>query len=330
MIARLRAALGAIRLHESATAESLAAGRILVLAIWIVFLAQDPVFSLLHLPIELFQPYGVFRLAPDGVWAALLTPAGLWSLKGGAIALAAWALLGLRGARGAALALVAVGLLYLEVKKGFGGHWDHRELTLVYVTGVLALTPAWDALALRRGPAPARRAGAHRAGLLAVSLVVVIQYLFIGIARLAIGAPGVFLGGTLQNWIENRNLRPNPYGFDLGTLFLDPVWAVPLDLLFLGGTLLEVGAVLVLFLRPGWLKLALVVGFLVFHLSIFVLMNVSFAENMVLVLLFFDLAAPLRAIRRARAIERPADPVRPEPEPAGRRGALAAWFAGPS
>ena len=71
-----------------------------------------------------------------------------------------------------------------------------------------------------------------------------------------------------------------------------------MDLLFLGGTLLELAAFIVLFLRPGWLKITFAVGFAVFHASIFLLMNVAFLENIVLILLFFDLAAPWRRIRR--------------------------------
>lgn len=287
-----------VRLHESATAESLALARILIFATWIVYVLVDPIQRLALLPTELFHPFGVFRWLPSDFWAALLTPAGLLGLTLVSLALFVWAGVGLPAARWAAAAAVVCALVYLQAKKGFGGHFDHRELTLVYVTAALLLTPAWDAFAVRRPAARPRRHDVYRASLILLSLVVILQYVFIGAARMFIGGPGVFMGGTLQNWIENRNLRPNPFGFDIGTAFLDPIWAVPLDLLFLGGTLLEIAAIIVLFLPAGWFKVVFVVGFAVFHMSIFLLMNVAFPENIVLLLLFFDLAWPLRRMRR--------------------------------
>ena len=55
-----------------------------------------------------------------------------------------------------------------------------------------------------------------------------------------------------------------------------------------------------LFLPRTWLwaKVLLVIGFVVFHGSIFVLMNVPFPEDVALLLLFFNLAAPLVWLRR--------------------------------
>ncbi len=287
-----------VRLHEGATAESLGLARILIFAIWAVYVLVDPIQRLALIPSELFHPFGVFQWLPTEFWTALLTPAGLLGLTLVCLALFVWAGIGLPAARWAAGAAVVCALVYLQVKKGFGGHFDHRELTLVYVTAALLLTPAWDAFAVRRPAARPRRQDVYRASLILLSLVVILQYVFIGAARMFIGGPGVFMGGTLQNWIENRNLRPNPFGFDIGTAFLDPVWAVPLDLLFLGGTILEIAAIIVLFLPPGWFKILFVVGFAVFHMSIFLLMNVAFPENIVLLLLFFDLAWPLRRMRR--------------------------------
>ncbi|MEU1972496.1 hypothetical protein ABZ477_12610 [Microbacterium sp. NPDC019599] len=287
-----------VRLHENVTAESLGLARILVFAIWIGYVLVDPVQRLTLLPTELFHSYGVFRLLPDEFWAAVLTPAGLLGLTTVCLVLFVWAGLGFRGARAVTAAAVIAALVYLQVKKGFGGHFDHRELTLVYVTAALLLTPAWDAFAVSRSRrAGARRPDVYRSSLIVLSFVVILQYVFIGTARLFIGGPGVFMNGTLQNWVENRNLRPNPFGFDLGTYFLDPFWAIPLDLLFLGGTILEITAILLLFLPPGWLKVLFLVGFTAFHSSIFLLMNVAFPENIVLLLLFFDLAWPLRRMR---------------------------------
>ncbi|GAA1985000.1 hypothetical protein [Microbacterium pumilum] len=304
-----------VRLHQRVTAESLGLARILIFGIWIYYVLVDPIQRLALLPIELFHPFGVFRALPDWFWSAVVTPTGLLGLTLVCLVLFVWAGLGLRGARFVTALAVIAALTYLQVKKGFGGHFDHRELTLLYVTAALLLTPAWDAFAVSRARrAGTRRPDVYRSSLLVLCFVVILQYLFIGTARLFIGGPGVFLGGTLQNWVENRNLRPNPFGFDLGTYFLGSFWAVPLDLLFLGGTILEITAIVLLFLPPGWIKLLFVVGFAVFHTSIFLLMNVAFPENVVLLLLFFDLAAPLRRMRSGHqaggsAVFDPANPA---------------------
>ena len=313
-----------IRLHEGVTARSLALARVVVFAIWIVFVVQDPLHDLVFLPFELFHTYGVFEFVPDSFWQAILTPAGLLGLKAVAILVFGWALLGFRGARWMTAFAVVVGMVYLQVRKGFGGHWDHRELTLVYVTAALVLTPAWDAFAAHRTNG-VRRDDIYRASLLVLSFVVIVQYVFIGAARTFIGAPGVFLDGTLQNWVENRNLRPNPFGFDIGTYFLDPFWAVPLDLLFLGGTILELASIVLLFLRPGWIKVGFVIGFAVFHMAIFLMMNVAFPENIALLVLFFDLDAPLRRMRAGRSGAGAAtfDPGNPRAELLARAGRAA-------
>lgn len=290
-----------VRLHETASALSLALARVLVFVVWTVYVLVDPIERLALLPIELFHPHGVFVLVPDAFWVGLVTPAGLVGLKALLIVMFAWAAIGFKGARLVTGLAAIVLLTYLQVKKGFGGHWDHREMSLLYVTALLTITPAWDALAVHRSRGAAdRRRGAYRAALLVACFIIIVQYVFIGAARLFIGGPGVFLGGTLQRWVENRNLRPNPFGFELGTLFLDPFWAPLLDLAFFGSTVLEIAVIGMLFLsaRLWWVKLVFILAFLSFHGAIFLLMNVAFPEDAALLLLFLDLAAPFRAMRR--------------------------------
>lgn len=290
-----------VRLLETATAESLALARILVLVVWLIYVIFDPIGRLALLPIELFHAHGLFGLFPSSFWEATITPTGLLGYKTLFVAVVLWAMIGFKGARAALGAVVVLALIYLQIKKGFGGHWDHREMPLLYVTALILICPAWDAFSYTRSRgASGRREGVYRAALLVATFIVIVQYVFIGAARLFIGGPGVFTNGTLQTWIENRNLRPNPFGVELGALFLDPIWSIPLDLLFLGGTLLEIAILALLFLKPRWLwlKVLFIIAFVAFHTSIFLLMNVAFPEDVALLLLFFDLAVPLRVMRR--------------------------------
>ncbi len=289
-----------IRLHEGSNAESLALARILIFTIWLVYVVSDPIE--LFFPSELFHAYGIFSWLPSELWGWIMTPLGLLILKIVLIILGIWGLLGLPGSKWVtALFLVAV-LIYLQLKKGFGGHWDHRELTLVYVTALLGITPAWDSFAVYRRNFKNPRVEVYRASLIILSLIVVLQYFFIGVARLFIGGPGVFLNGTLQKWIEHRNLRQNQLGWDFSSLLQGPVWGGVLDFFFLAGTLLEIAAVLLLFFRPGAIKYFILLGFAGFHASIFILMGVPFPENIALLLLFLDLGRVRGFIRKFHGV----------------------------
>ena len=127
-----RLGLDNVPLHATATAESLALARILMLAIWIVYVVQDPVQSLTFLPQELFHAFGVFQLVPGTAWAALLTPTGLFALKSVLIGLFAWAMFGFRGARVAAavaLADVSVTSALPELAARLGPARDSVQLT---------------------------------------------------------------------------------------------------------------------------------------------------------------------------------------------------------
>jgi hypothetical protein len=260
--------IATIRLHESSNAESLALARILIFTIWLIYIVPDPIESIVYFSPELFNTYGVYAWLPSELWGWIITPLGLLTLKTILIGLGVWGLLGLPGSKWVTALFVVAVLTYLQLKKGFGGHWDHRELTLVYVTALLGITPAWDSFAVYRRNFKKPPVEIYRASLIVLSLIVVLQYFFIGAARLFIGGPGVFLNGTLQKWIEHRNLRPNQLGWDFSSLLQGPIWGGVLDSFFLAGTLLELAAVLLLFFRPGPIKYFILLGFAGFHASI--------------------------------------------------------------
>ena len=56
-----------VRLHENATRESLALARIVLFLIAIVYVLVYPLHKLAYLPIELFHPFGIFRLLPESI-----------------------------------------------------------------------------------------------------------------------------------------------------------------------------------------------------------------------------------------------------------------------
>jgi hypothetical protein len=174
-------------------------------------------------------------------------------------------------------------VIYLGLLKGFGGHVNHRELVLLYMTVALSLLPCYDALSLnpdrnRRS----RQPGVYSAAMICLCLILLFQYAAVGAARLFVGTPQVFELDTMRGWILSRNLRPNPYEFDLGIYVLQLpllLWsALPIS------TILELLAPVVIWSGPR-VRLALLFALAAFHGSILLLMNIPFFENILLLLL---------------------------------------------
>lgn len=276
-----------IRLHPHATAETLAVARILIACLWIARLVPDPIHRLGHLPGEIWFARGVLGLLPEFLMAGLLDPAVLWGLRLVAIALAGIVALGVRPHRLSLAALTAVLIVYLGIGRGFGGHVNHRELVLLYVTALLVFLPCFDALAIQ-----ARRwregTGVYRASMIGICVVIATSYLFVGAARMAIGFPDVYDPDVMRAWLVSRSLRPNPLGLELGAAFLDlPLSRYAIPLMLPASTVMELMTPLLLGLRkrPRAVLLGALAGM---HVAIALLMNIVFIENVLLLALFVN------------------------------------------
>jgi hypothetical protein len=281
------ARLSGVELHRGATAATLGAARAYVMAIWILHVLERDFRSLAYLSPELFHAHGMMALLPKSALAALLDPSRLLALEIGLLALLAAALLGM-GGRLVLGACAAALTLCVGFAKGFGGHVNHRELALLYVTYALVVLPCWDALALTRSREPARDARVYRAAMLALSSIFVANYLFVGLARVCMGFPGTFDPAVMHGWMLDRAVRPNPLGSTLALEVLARPWARALVSPMLPlSTLLELAAPLVFWLRPRprYLLLLALAGF---HAGILALMNIAFIENVLLLGLLVD------------------------------------------
>lgn len=282
-----------IRLHPHATAETLAAARVLVACLWIARLVPDPIHLLGHLPAELWFARGVLGLLPESLMAGLLEPGALWGLRLSAITLAAIVALGTRPHRLSLVALTAVLVVYLGIGRGFGAHVNHRELVLLYVTALLVFLPCFDALAVQ-GRRQREGDETYRASMIAICIVIATSYLFVGAARLAIGFPDVSDPDVMQGWLVSRSLRPNPFGLELGAAFLDlPLSRYAVTLMLPASTVMELMAPLMLGLRerPRVVLLCALAGM---HVAIALLMNIVFIENVLLLVLFVNYTPWLR------------------------------------
>lgn len=275
-----------IRIHLDATAETLAAARILIAVLWLARLVPDPIRRLGHLPSEIWFARGVLEFVPEALMGALLEPAGLSVVRFVAIGLAVLVGLGVRPHRLSLAGLTLVLVVYLGIGRGFGAHVNHRELVLLYVTAMLVFLPCFDALALQAGPRTRGGNEVYRASMIALCLVIVTSYLYVGVARLAIGFPAVYDPDVMRGWLVSRSLRPNPLGLEFGAAFLDlPISRYLVPLMLPVSTVLELASPLALCLRERP-RIGLLVTLAGMHVGIVLLMNIVFIENVVLLALF--------------------------------------------
>lgn len=292
-------AVSEIRIHPHASAETLAVARIIVCLVWLSRLLRDPIHLLGYLPADLWHAYGALRLLPEELVKVLIDPVSLSVLQAVAIGLAVLVLLGPRLHRVTLAAFVAVLIVYLGVSRGFGGHVNHRELVLLYVTALLLFLPAFDAFALRASPRQ-RDPAVYRSSMIAICLLIGISYLLIGLARATMGFPVVFDPDVMRGWLVGRSLRPNPLGLELGAAFLDgrlSTYLIPLMLP--ASTLMEILAPAALWLRQRY-RVGLLAGLASMHIAIALLMNIVFIENVLLLALFVNYTPWIERIRRLR------------------------------
>lgn len=277
-----------VRIHREATAVTLAGARILVGLIWLVRLIGDPISRLGYLPAELWYPQGIMLLLPRSLIEWFAHPTRLTVLRLLAILGAVLLIVGLRGRRFHLGALVLLLVVYFGIAKGFGGHVNHREMVLLYVTALMVFLPCFDALTLSRPESTSRPQDVYSASMVAVCLVIALNYMFIGLARLSIGAPSVFDPDLIRAWLLDRSVRPNPIGFEFGRHLLEFGWSGLLLPLFLPvSTVVEIAAPAMLW-AGRVLRLLLVGALISLHIAIFFLMNIVFIENVLLLLLFTE------------------------------------------
>lgn len=289
-----------ISLHCDASALTLAVARVYILGIWIVRLLIDDTSSISFLDFQLFHQFGVMKLLPVSTFKLLLSSSGLLALKTLALG---FLLLGLVGA-GRKIAVISVTtillVLYLGLLKGFGGHVNHRELILLYMTIALIFLPCYDALALSPDPERSnRQQQVYCAAMITICLILLFHYAAIGAARVFVGAPEVFNPEIMRGWILSRNLRPNPYEFELGTRLFDAPFVLALALPL--STLLELLAPLVIW-SGSLVRAVILCSVALFHGTILLLMNIPFFENVLLLLLCTNYTPLLiRLIKRSHA-----------------------------
>jgi hypothetical protein len=279
-------------LGKDADQYTVAALRIFIFAVWAIRFAYEPLAALGYLDPELFTHHGLMILFPQFLVMALTAPACLVVLQVLLVGSLVLAMIGVWPRQTAVFALVLL-TFTIGFMKGYGGHVNHRELTLLYAAFFLPLLPVYEVWAVHKQPAT-DNPKLYQFSVLTLCAIVVLQYVFVGLARLCIGTPAVFYPETMWGWILNRAMRMNPLGSPAGLYILEtPLLKMLIGWAILGSTILELSAPLMFFCRK-YVVLLMAIAFTLFHLAIYATMNILFLENILALALFFDLAKPFR------------------------------------
>ena len=276
------------RLHHDATARTLAFARVFIFALWLVRILTSELTQLGYLSDELFHSFGVVKILPQPATTWLTTPLTLLAFKSITLVLIVWVIFGAGRNRVALVAAALMLTLYFGIAKGFGGHVNHRELVLLYLTYLLIPLRCFDAFAIRRGEPTGDTQLPYQTGMQLLCCVIVLNYFFVATARVFVGFPHVFDPDVMYNWVLSRNVRPNPYGLDIGLQLLSSsAGRVLLALALPLSTVVELTAPLALW-SGRRVRCLLLVCLAAFHLGIFLIMNIAFFENIAVLLLLWQ------------------------------------------
>ena len=290
-------------IHERADRSTLALLRIWVFGIWFVQLLFDPIEQLSALPDDLFRPPGFLGVVPDGVWAQLLEAHSLIAFRVVLLALLFLVALGSFRRPYVPVVTAALVVVYQGLVRGYSGHVNHAEIMLMVAAMVMAFFPMSDVLSVRRPVRPGGKADATaRAAVLAVTILFAASYFFVGAVRLWKGID-LFGTDTLRNlvahhWVDTGGLDRGVYRLPHGAPVFDTLPAWLFQVLYVGATLLELAAPLVLVSK--WARRLIPAGLLAFHVMNIGWLDIPFIENMLMLVLFSDVWFPAVGRRLAR------------------------------
>ena len=287
-------------IHENATARHLGLLRMWVFGMWIGDLVKDSPSELSRIPLAYYQPVGVLRWLPDGLWDAVLAPTALRGWWGALVALLVLSAAGVPCYRVVALLACVLLTFWQGVVFGFTGV-AHGPIAALYVAWILAVFPSADACALRRAPVPPRADAVYRLAILTATAVLLATYMLVGVRRALEGGVEIFLDGSILRYIARNSMSPDylPQGLAWRLLAYPGVPAI-----------FQAGFVLVTFfeitslgcLASRWYRRAWLAVMLPFHVLSWPLLQLLFLHNTLLILaLVIDLDGIARWLARKRA-----------------------------
>ena len=242
-----------------------------LLIIWIQYILFDRFTELSNLNVSLIHKRGAVRLIPiDIIFNDFISTSFLYILKLLVLVLLIFNLI--NNNKNSLYVLITLVYFYELIKKGFGGHLDHRILTLYIFTIIVTMS-------LNNDFSNSKQAFSF------AYLFFFLQYFFIGTARLFSGFPEIFLDDTFKNWILQRSLRPNFFNLQFGLKISEYINLEYLNIIFFSSTLIEVLAIGCIFYSKKYVKYICTL-LILFHIGIYLFMAVNFIENIFLLIIF--------------------------------------------
>lgn len=254
--------------------------RVVVATIWLLLAIQYDYSVLAQLPERMFHPVGLIDWLGSELGNALVSEAALLWGRWALVLVSLWVLLGLPATRAASL-LMAIGALWIQsAVRSYSFYANHAEIAALMIALVLPFLPVFSGFSLFPERLKQLR---WREAVLIPAVVIVVTYLFVGAARLGLAGLAVFFDDTMMAWISLRQAAPSAYP----TRWFD--WAMVANLIrpvagisFAFMTLLEIASPAIFWFerfRRFWL-----LAMLVLHLFAFLVLNVLFWENVLLLL----------------------------------------------
>lgn len=287
-------------IHEDATPRSVDALRILIFGLWLLIVIMEPLEELSLLPYSAFHYVGILlRSIGPVIGPGILSVPFLLGLKFLTMA----SLIGVLLNRYLIVSSVTACLLITIAQSLLRsvGHINHNELTLLY--GAYFLTGSWVADALMKRNGRDVKVNLSAFPFIATLAVTSVTYSFIGLFRLVNGGVEIFTSDSLIHWIVFSANRISIFPWNFDYVVLQNSWVqVLLKGGFVVGTIFE--ALAPLCLVSHHFRRMFIAFMIPFHFVIFIFMHILFWEQLVLYILFFDIARPMGAVYEKLARQR--------------------------
>jgi len=266
--------------------------RIIVFGSWFIITLFFSPFSYSSLSLEIFEPWGAYRLIekfPPSYLELLLSETSLTILKYLLLIGTLICALGVRPFHFFAI-LTMISLVYLDfVVRGFNGFINHAQLGIFYGAIIISFFPSSDGFSLFKKRTPENsmnKVNDYAFPVIFTGIVLTFAYSFIGINRIVHGGLEVFTNDALLIYIMKNSLLYSMYGFEIGiSLIQYNTVILILKVGFFVVTIAEIVSPFIFFnylIRRTWLLIIVP-----FHFITLFVMNIFFWENLLLISAIF-------------------------------------------
>ena len=277
-------------IFSNAQVKHIALVRILVFGILLIDLLVDNVVFNAFWGIENFHAHGLIKFFPENIISFLLSHNGLQIFQWVYIFFILLGLVGLGPPVIISLFAIICTFWFHGLARGFGGHVNHQELIMLHALFFIYPSLSFSRYSLNQYFFKSKNFTDEDSNLKSMLFLriltfwVLLTYFYIGIARLATSDIRGYFTNTMIEYVVVHSNKWNYWDISLGSEILNQPWlAWGLSISFFFATILEISAPLALFIRK--FTLFLVISLCLFHIAIWLTMNIFFWQNLLLLFL---------------------------------------------